>query len=323
MTVLILFEFGNLHSVIASFNLDWSDFYTNINHSQKSGQNLTFGSEKQVSHHSMKKIAACILIFMPCWVFGQLFPKVPDFKGNIERVTEKRYGRIESSSKGDSGVFKPGKYSGWDYVYQFDENSNLVKGTNLYQGKVIADYAYQRDTIGNRRIERETILQNSENEIGDYVEYENFINQEGKIEKVNVWSFEARKNTKELFLVEMNAVYEKDKLNSFIRHNVNENGEMDTGEKCSLFYDNFGRLMRIERKDIELNLKTIIYYFYNKNGFVYRYSIDYLVGLRNDQNTQKQDIYYKYDRHGNWVKRYYWISEKKKELKSKRNIKYQ
>lgn len=270
----------------------------------------------------MKQFAIYFLLLLPGMAFGQLFPKVPEFKGDIEKVIEKKYGKIESTSKGDSGVFKPGKYAGWDYIYLFDANSKLVKRTNLSQGRIISDYMYQRDTINNRRIEREIILQNPEKEVGDYIEYENFINQKGKVEKVNVWSFEARKNTKQLFLVEMNAEYDKDKLISFTRHNVLENGDLDTGEKCSLFYDNFGRLMRIERKDIMLNLKTIIYYFYNNKGFVNRYSIDYLVGLRNDQNTQKQDVFYKYDRQGNWVKRYYWISEKKKELESKRNIKY-
>jgi hypothetical protein len=269
----------------------------------------------------MKKISLSILMLFPIMVFGQLFPKVPEFRGDIAKVTERKYGEVVIS-KGDSGVFKPGKYSGWDYVYLFDTKSKLVKRTNLSQGQVISDYYYQRDTIGNRRIVREVILQNPEKEKGDYIEYENFINKDGQVEKVNFWSYEAQKNKKELYLIEMNAEYDKDKLISFTRYNVNENGELDTGEKCSLFYDNFGRLMRIERKDNILNLKTIIYYFYNSNGLVNIYSIDYLVGLRDDVNKQKQDIYYKYDRQGNWIKRYYWISEKKKGLESKRIIKY-
>lgn len=222
--------------------------------------------------------------------------------------------------KRDSGVFKPKTFSGWETIYQF-ENSKLVNRTSQLNGTVNADYQYQREQVGDIRTEREIIQDNAKGQKGDYIEYENFINAEGQVEKVNFWSFTAKENVRELFLVEMNAGYDKGKLMVYMRHSVKEDGEMDTGEKCSLFYDASDHLIRMERQDIASNFKTILYYYYNKRGFVNRFSIDYLVGLRNDQNTKKQDIYYKYDRQGNWTRRY-WISDKKRRLEDKRKIKY-
>lgn len=269
----------------------------------------------------MYKFAAYILILVPGLAFGQLFPKVIDFKGNIERVTEKRYGMEVHSAKGDSGVFKPGKYSGWKYTYLFDKNSTLAERSNEFQGKGNAVYLYWRDTIGNRIIIREIVRDSIQGNRGDYIEYENITDPVGRVEKANFWSYNIQKNLRELFLVDMNAEYDNDKLIVFTRYNVKENGEFDSGEKCNLFYDNSGRLIRIERYDLALNMKTIIYYSYNSKGFIDLYSIDFLVGLRNNQNTQKLDIYFKYDRHGNWVKRYYVIDGKRK-LEAKREIKY-
>ena len=268
----------------------------------------------------MKKFVVYILLLLPCFAFGQLFPKVPGFIGNIKKVTERRYGKEMNAFKHDSGVFKPKTFSGWEYIYQF-ENAKLVKRTSKINGEVNADYLYQLEQVGNRRIEREVIQDNAKAQKGDYIEYENFINAEGQVEKVNFWSFNARENSRELFLVEMNAQYDNGKLMAYTRHSVKENGELDSGEKCSLFYDSSFRLIRMERKDIASSFRTILYYYYNKRGCVNRFSIDYLVGLRNDQNTQRQDIHYKYDRRGNWIRRY-WISGKKMRLEDKRKIKY-
>lgn len=269
----------------------------------------------------MKLLVISILILLPCITFGQLFPKLPEFKGNIEKVTEKRYGKELNPTKRDSGIFKPGKYSGWKYTYFFDENSKLVKLTNSFQDKLLTEYTYQRSKIGDRIIERETIEKDNRGHAGDYVEYENFTDSEGRIVKVNFWAVDQQKNTRKLFMIEMNSEYKLGKLMSFTRHNVSETGDIDAGEKCELFYDSADRLIRIERNDIESNLKTELYYTLNTNGFLDHYSIDFLVGLPVYGKNPKQDIYYKCDKHGNWTKKY-WLAEKKKLIEAKRIIKY-
>ena len=269
----------------------------------------------------MKLAVISIFFLMPFITFGQLFPKLPEFRGNIEKVTEKRYGKELNQTKKDSAVFKPGKYSGWKYTYFFDENSKLKNRTNSFQNKVLTEYSYQRNKMDDRIIEREIIEKDNRGHAGDYVEYENFTDSEGQVTKVNFWAVDHQKNTRELFMVEMNAEYKLGKLISFTRHNVSETGNMDTGEKCELFYDSDGRIVRIERKDIESDLKTELSYSLNTNGFLDHYSIDFLVGLPVYGKNPKQDIYYKCDSHGNWVKKY-WLADKKKLIEAKRIIKY-
>lgn len=269
----------------------------------------------------MKKTLLCLLMLLPALAFGQLFPKVGDFRGKVRKITEKRYGKELNAYKKDSGVFRPKAFSGWEYIYEFDENSKLVKRTSQFNGRVDAAYIYEREQSGDRHVEREIVHNPDNRRKGDYLEYENFLNGEGKIEKVNFWSYNARENKRELFLVEQDAQYEQGRLVAYTRHMVKEDGEMDAGELCSLFYDASARLMRMERKDIASGFKTILYYHYNRRSRVTHFTIDYLVGLRNDQNTQKQNIYYKYDRRGNWTRRY-WAADKKRRLEDKRKIRY-
>jgi len=269
----------------------------------------------------MKLVFILVLLLLPSITFGQLFPKLPEFRGNIEKVIEKRYGKELNPTKKDSAVFKPGKYSGWKYTYLFDENSKLKSRINSFQNKVLTKYSYQRNKMGDRIIEREIIEKDDRGHAGDYVEYENFTDSDGRITKVNFWAVDQQKNTRELFLIEINAEYRQGKLISFTRHNVSEKGDIDSGEKCELFYDSADRLVRIERKDIESDMKTELSYTLNTNGFLDHYSIDFLVGLPVYGKNPKQDIYYNCDKHGNWVKKY-WLADKKKLVEAKRTIKY-
>lgn len=270
----------------------------------------------------MKKFVAYLFLLIPYFVSGQLFPKLPDYNGNVEKVIEKRYGKEVNSAKGDSGVFKPGKFSGWRYIYLFDENSKPVKRTSTFRKQIQAEIFYETNTIGNKKIVREITGKNQSGQSADYVEYENITDSEGKIQEVGFWSFNQQKNKRELFLVEKDVEYNNDQLTSFTRYNINENGEPDSGEKCNLFYDSSGKLIRIERKDNITNFNTNLYYQYNNRGLVNHFSIDYMVGLRNDQNKQQQENYFKYDRRGNWTKKY-WMANGKKLLEARRKIKYQ
>jgi len=186
----------------------------------------------------------------------------------------------------------------------------------------MAQYLYQSETIGNKLTEREIIEDRTSNQAENNIEYENFTDSRGLIHKVNSWSVNKNTGTRELLLFETETEYDKDKLTGFTRYYIAEKGDTTGGERFSLFYDSANRLIRLERKDIVLDLKTILYYNYNNRGDVHHFSIDYLVGLRNFDNNKKQDTFFKYDRRGNWVKKYYFISGKKKGLEAKRSIKY-
>lgn len=269
----------------------------------------------------MKNIFLSVFFLLPCLAWGQLFPKIADFHGNIVRITEKRFGKELNQTKRDSGIFKPGKYSGWKFTYFFDQEGRLSKRINLFENKPMTEYSYQRSKDGNRLLEREIIGSDRNTHGGECIEYENFVDPDGKIIKVNFWAIDQKKNTRELFLVEQNAEYDQGHLVSFTRHLVNEKGDIDTGETCRLIYDQNGRLVRIERKDIESELKTVLDYNYNRMGFLDHYSVDFMVGLPIYGKNPKQDIYYKCDKHGNWIRKY-WLSNGKKLVEARRIIKY-
>lgn len=268
----------------------------------------------------MKKLVSYILLLIPCLCSGQLFPKMPELKGDIEKIVEKKYGK-EVNFLGWKGVYHPKAYSGWKYTYLFDENSNLIKRTNTYYGKIDTEFIYQRDTIENRFIEREIITESDEGLQGNYIEYENFKDPAGQLMNTNYWSYNAKDCTREMFQTEHDAEYLNGKLFTFIRQNIKLNGETDLGEKCTLTYDSSGLLTRIERLDLGTGLKNILYYTYNKLGFAEHYSVDYLVGLDIYGKNPKQDIFYKYDRRGNWILMY-WNSDNKTRVEVRRSIRY-
>jgi hypothetical protein len=270
----------------------------------------------------MRLFTLYLFLLFPFVCVAQLFPNVVDFHGKIDKVVEKKYGKEYASSKKDSGAFKPGRFSGWKFVYLFDEKSKLIKQTAIYANQVQSESVYQRDKKGDGIIvEQEVISYTDLARPGNCIEYENFISGDGFIHKVNYWSVDLRSNTRELFLLEDGAIYRNGKLQSFVRHNVNEKGELDTGEQCILIYDGLGRLIRIERRDIETDLKTVLDYTYNPRGFLDHYSVDFMVGMPMWGKNPKQDIYYKFDRQGNWIRKY-WYSGKKRYLEARRFIKY-
>ena len=268
----------------------------------------------------MKKIAAHLFLLLPFLAYGQLFPKLDDFNGKIRKVVERQYGKEINPSKRDSGFFRPGKFSGWKNTYLFDENSKLIRRTNSFMNQIIAEHSFESQTAGSKRTERETIKRKDSGQV-EYIEHENLSDATGKVQNVNFWASDATKNARVLFQIEKEAEYKNEKLVSFERYTIKENGDTASRETVQLAYNLWGQLTQIERKDMDVDVKTVLKYYYNKKGFVDRCSIDFLADLQEPGKTQFQDIYFKYDRHGNWTKKY-WMEGKKKRTEAKRTIKY-
>lgn len=269
----------------------------------------------------MKIIIIYFLILIPCITFGQLFPVVPEFRGNIKKVIEKRYGQEFNPWRKDSGSYKPGVFSGWKYTYLFDENSTLSKRIVTFNGKINNVCSYLSKTEGNRKIVQEKMKDYLSDRKEYILEYENFMDQDGKIRKVNFWEQISPESSKELFLFEMNTEYDKNKLTAFTRYNISATGDTSSGEKCLLNYDSAGRLKRIDRKDVSSGFTTSIQYDINGKGLVGHYSIDLLTEIQEYGRKQIQDIYFKYDNRGNWT-RMYRKSGRKNIPEAKRTIRY-
>ena len=268
----------------------------------------------------MKIIIIYFLIIIPCFAFGQLFPKVPEFKGNIKKVVEKRYGQEFNPWRKDSGSYKPGVFSGWKTTYLFDENSILTQRIVTFNGKINNVCSYLTKNEGNRKIVQEKTKDYLSDQKEYILEYENFMDEDGKIIKVNFREQISPESSKELFLFETNTKYNKSKLTEFTRYNVSD-GDTASGEKCLLNYDTAGRLKRLDRKDISSGFTTTIQYYYNGKGQLSHYSIDLLSEIQEYGRKQIQDIYFKYDTRGNWT-RMFRKSGKKNVLEAKRSIRY-
>ena len=269
----------------------------------------------------MKKFAIYFLLFLPYLTFGQLFPKVGGFKGNIKKAVEKIYGKENHNLDPTKSNLRHSAFSGWKYTYEFDKNSNLLKRTSTFKRDIQAEYIYQRDTNRNRIIEKEINNDASSPQFGDYTEYEKFLDSSGQIEKVNFWDYNAKSGELKIFLIEQNPEYTDNRLISFMRYLVKEDGTTDSGEKCTLFYTSAGKLDRLERQDLSSGFKTVLQYRYDSQGFVSLYAIDLLTELQEYKKNQIQDIIYKYDRFGNWTRKYY-KSGNKRYTESKRRIRY-
>ena len=269
----------------------------------------------------MRRLILYFLILCPTIVFGQLFPKADDFKGNIRSIVEKRYGREGKYLLVFKEAFRPTVYSGLKYNYEFARNQASIQRINTFRGKFIANHVYQRDSTANRVTFRETLAENENGPVGDYSEYENIYSPDGKIEKVNYWIYDASNGVRKLFEVEQDAEYDQGKLTSFTSRQMDENGNVFSEEKCKLFYSSNGRLSRIDRIDQQSGYTTTISYSYDGQGFVSYFSVDFLVELQEYGKTQVQYVYFTNDKYGNWTKTYQIIDGEIMNL-AKRSISY-
>lgn len=268
----------------------------------------------------MKIILLYLLFLIPIFTFGQLFPELPEFRGNVKKVVEKRYGKEWNPWRKDSGSYKPGVFSGWKYTYLFDQKTQLSQRIVTYDGKIQKTYSYLTKTDGNRKIIQEKTKDYISGQKEYLLEYENFIDRNGKIATVNFREQISPESSKELFMIETDTEYNKDKITAFTRYNVSS-GDTTSGERCLLNYNSSGRVKRIDRKDISSGFTTTIQYYYNGKGQVVHYSIDLLTEIQEFGKQQIQNIYFKYDNRGNWT-RMFRKSGKRINLEAKRTIRY-
>lgn len=307
----------------------------------------------------MKKILQHLtLILIPSISFGQLFPSVSDFNGDITKVIELNYGREIYLFNRWTGINIPRCYSGWKYVYYFDEYKRLNRRVNTFKGKIRADYIYEYDSTENITIEREIVNEPFGNDKGNYVEDEYIFNSNGQIEKVNIWSFHAIDSSKEIIVVEKNIKRDSiNKITSYYRYGFDKDGEEINGVLYVLYYDSLARVIRIEERDIEKKTKSIEFdnqtktlreipnskpeklkqisisksellrqwlYEYNSKGQTILYAINYYGELNkaSSNGAKVYKLFFKYDENNNWIKMYKQVGTSKKRLAAKRKIRY-
>ncbi len=295
----------------------------------------------------MRTILLYIIILIPTISFGQLFPSIQDFNGKIESVVEKRYGKELILFNRWTGVYLPRCYSGWKHVYHLDTNGRLESRINTFKGKLRANCIYEYDSSENVTHEREIDNDTVSNYKGNYIEDEYIIDLNGKIEKVNIWSFHSADSSKKIIVVEKDIKYDSlNNITSYYRHGYDINDKETIGELYVIFYDSNSRVIRVEEKAI--GTKTILIetennmrafkdipiskpellrewiYQYDSKGLLISYTIKYYGELHKGGPNGGKDykLSFRYDNKNNWIKMYKQLGDSKKRLEAKRRIKY-
>lgn len=269
----------------------------------------------------MKRFCTYIFVLFPLISFGQLFPKIADFRGDLKMVVEKMYGKDDKNSENKEFTLQHKSFSGEKNIYLFDAESNLISKTKIVDGKVDRIVLFQNEKENGRNIVKEYIAESATGDMGDYLEYVNFHDLSNRIARSEWWMYNSKEKSRILYLVEYDPVYSNGLLMSFVRFGLNELQDTINREKISLRYDVSGNLEKIARKDLSSGLTSEIYLQYDKKGFLNQYSFDFLVEIQQYNKAQPQDVYYKTDRYGNWTRKYL-IFNQKYTLQTKRRIRY-
>lgn len=303
--------------------------------------------EKTLQMRKIRHIVSLLILLIPTISFGQLFPTIEDFNGEIEKVVDKRYGKEVYLFNRWTVMYLSKCYSGWKYVYQLDSNGKLERRINSYKGKLRADYIYKYDSSANVTYEREIVNDTVNNNKGNYIEDEYILDLNGEIEIVNIWSFHFADSSKEIIVVEKDIKYDSiGNIISYYRHGFDFKGKELTGELYVIHYDSLSRVVAVEEKAIDE--KTILVesdnntqtfedvpisepellkkwiYKYNPKGQLVSYTIKYYGDLYKASSGGGQDykLFFKYDNKNNWTKMYKQLGDSKKRIESKRRIKY-
>lgn len=292
-------------------------------------------------------IISLLIILIPTISFGQLFPSISNFNGEIEKVVEIRYGKKMYLFNRWTGIYLPRCSSGWKYVYHLDNNGRLERRINLFKGELRADNIYNYDSTEKVIHEREIVNDTVNDHKGDYIEDEYILDSEGKINKVNIWSFQSSDCSKKIIVVEKDIQYDSlNNITSYYRHGYDINGKEIIGQLYVMHYDSLSRVIAVEEKAINQNtiivksdnhtqsFKTVPIsepellkkwiYKYNSKGQLVSYTIKYFgeVYKSSPDGVEDYKLSFKYDNKNNWIKMYKQWGNSKKRLEAKRRIRY-
>lgn len=247
--------------------------------------------------------------------YGQLIVEVDDYVGT--KISEiKKIGHRNR-------IFR----NGWLTEIRFTNDTLPTREMNNYKGDLRSDYHfnYKRTDSTFQITKIDSIAKKDRN----YEMKISYFNENGLLYKTETFT----KRNSDPLLVETN--FTRDSLNRIIYYNQilpssfrNNSGDLITTYK--LYYNDKSLVDSIHQIDSE-NISSITYYFdYNNKGLIKSKIVDHnnpdvvIGGVRpwKKGKYDKYGYYYKYDRFGNWTKRFL-ITKNWKYLDSKRKIKYE
>lgn len=261
----------------------------------------------------MKK-AIFLLLFLPLGVLGQIFPRVVDFQKHIAHIKE-------------VGYYSAFKKNGWKTITTFTSDSLPYNEVHFYKGEKRGNYYYRyvdQDTLF--RIIR---IDSSATNDGNYREQRIYFNSKKIVVKnENYW----QPNLDNPGTIEEKIVRDsQNKILSYVRiftSKSRRNG-VPLYTTFNFNYNTKNQVISITQTDSEA-ISHIHYDFsYNSKGQISSITYDHnnpesvLSDIRpwSKSRPDKYRMLYKYDRFGNWKKKYF-VTENGLYLDSKRTIKY-
>lgn len=262
----------------------------------------------------MRMILTILIGFIPRLIFGQIFPEVSDYVGNnileIEQIGHKNC------------LIK----NGWITITSFSNDSFPTHQINYYKGDKRGDYYYSY--IAQDTIFKKVKIDSSAQEDRNYEEKRIYFNSKRQITKTETY---LNSDSNSPISIEENVI--RDSLNRIISYDRlfpsksrNNAGDLITKYR---FYYNKNQIDSIVQTDSE-NISKIVYCFkFNRKGLISDKIVDQnnpnvvLGGVRtwSKKRMDKYQFKYKYDRFGNWTKRYF-VTKNWRYLDAKRKIKY-
>lgn len=263
----------------------------------------------------IKKILIILTIIISNQVYGQLIVGVDDYVGiNIKEI--KKIGHRNRIMK-----------DGWFTVISFKNDSLPTREKNYYKGDLRSDYhfSYKRTDSTFQTVKIDSLAREDKN----YEMNKSYFDKFGLIYKTE----KITKRDSKPIIIKLD--YQRDSLGriisfflTFPSESRNNSGDLITTSR--LYYNDKNQVDSIVKTDSE-NISTIVHYFkYNKSGLIKSEIVDHnnrdvvLAGVRGWKKGKydKYGFYCKYDRYGNWTKRFS-ITKHRKYLDSKRKIKYE
>lgn len=263
----------------------------------------------------IKKFLILLTIITSNHTYGQLIVDVDDYVGTkIKEI--KMFGHRNRILK-----------NGWLTEIYFVKDSLPTREINYYKGDLRSDYHFSYKRTDSTF--QTTKIDNLAREDRKYEMNRLYFNKRGFIYKKETYT----KTDSNPLVIEADFMRDSlDRLISYCRTFPSEfrNNSGNLVTTYRLFYNDKNQVDSWVQTDSE-NISRIVYYFkYNKRGLIKSKIVDHnnpevvLSGVRGWEKGRydKYGFYYKYDKYGNWTKRFA-ITKHRKYLDSKRNIQYE
>jgi hypothetical protein len=287
------------------------------------------------------------LLSLPNHSDGQLFPKPNNFKGDIREIKEIYYGKDLHLLKDRWKIHLRHAPSGKRILYQFNDQGLLVhrqdKLLNMEQGNWSFEYMSDCNIRSDGKKRTTRTIKND----GDFIEEECSVDDDGRINQIKCWYYDAGKDSKMLLIVEKDVMRDSNgNLLSYRRYTHGFNKDDSPGDYYRIYYDSLGRVIQVEeqkkarwafphyasetnglhfiRNDSLENATVAAHwnYTYNDKNQVCQFEKIEYPNDPSSKNSTSIRKFYSYDKRGNVNKEYLQIGSNKKVLVYKRKIYY-